>query len=160
MNTENPKKPQKLHIRWEMETPSDETADRPDEMCDGFYPSLDREDAGWIGDNPERSFEEQMEDANQRIRDWENDVWEYVGVVAVAHLLIPIGGGSFRIMTLKSGGLWGIESDSGDDYLAEVFEEQKDDLLAELKTLGEALASGDFIQEGEGVKEGGGESAV
>lgn len=149
-NTESGHKPQKLHIRWAMETPTDESADRPDEMCDGYWPSLDPDEAGWIGDNPERSYDEQMADAQQRIDDYESGVWEYVGVVAVANLLIPIGGGSFRMMTLKSGGLWGIESDAG-DYLMEVFEEQKDDLLAELKTLGEALAAGDFIQEGEGA---------
>lgn len=139
----NSARPQKLHIRWTMETPRDDSSDRPDERDDGFWPSQDPEACGYVA--PE-DFTSEMEKATARMAAWEADEWEYVGVVAVAELLIPIGGNSFRIMRIKSGGLWGIESDAG-DYLREVFEEEKASLLAELKTLGESLASGDFIEE-------------
>jgi hypothetical protein len=142
-NMDAGRKPQKLHIRWEMETPADDTPDRPDERDDGFWPSTDPKAAGYV--DPE-NFDEEQRKARERMDRWEAEDWWYVGVVAVANLLVPIGGGSFRIMTLKSGGLWGIESDCG-DYIREVFEDEKDNLLAELKTLGEALASGDYIQE-------------
>jgi hypothetical protein len=81
---------------------------------------------------------------------FQNGDWEYVGVLAAARLLIPIGGGSFRIIDVQSAGLWGIESDCT-DYIREVFEDEKSSLLGELSKLCEALASGDYIQEGEGV---------
>jgi hypothetical protein len=38
--------------------------------------------------------------------------------------------------TIRSGGLWGIESDSGDDYLTEVENEQLDELKDELHAIG------------------------
>lgn len=145
-NTESPNRPQKLHIQWQMRTIEDESADRPDQMCDGFWPSTDSEDAGFIGENPATPFEQQMEEAQARMDAFDAGDWGFVGIVAVANLLIPIGGGSFRIMTLQSAGLWGIESDSG-EYLLEVYEDEKASLLGELKTLGEALASGDFVEE-------------
>jgi len=50
--------------------------------------------------------------------------WYYIGIRAVADVVI---GGVCQ--TLASGGLWGIESDSGEDYLAEVGRDE----LAELK---------------------------
>lgn len=150
-NTDAPKKPQKLHIRWEMKFIPEEHSDRPDENDDGFWPSRNPKDAGYIGARSKAEFDRQMASAKQRMADWEAGEWFYGGVVAVAHLLIPIGGGSFRIMTLESAGLWGIESDS-EDYHKDVFEQEKSNLLAELTKLCEALASGDFIQEGEGVE--------
>jgi hypothetical protein len=147
-NTDAPAKPQKLHIRWELVTPTDDSFESPEERDEAFWPSQDENAPGYV--LPE-NFEAAMAEAKDRMERWEYGGWEYVGVVARAHLLIPIGGsGSFRIMTLESAGLWGVESDCT-DYIAELFEEQKADLLGELKTLGEALASGDFIQEGEGV---------
>jgi hypothetical protein len=150
-NIDAPKKPQKVHIRWELITPTDDTIESPEDKDEGFWPSQDPDSPGYIGDVPEADFAAAMAEAQDRKDRFDAGDWEYVGVVAVAHLMIPIGcGGSFRLMTMQSGGLWGVESDCT-DYIAELFEEQKADLLGELKTLGEALTSGDFIQEGEGV---------
>ena len=42
--------------------------------------------------------------------------WCYLGIMAKAVVSIPCNGNSRRLETLTSGGLWGIESDSG-DYL-------------------------------------------
>lgn len=143
-NIDAPKKPQKVHIRWELITPTDDTIESPEENDEGFWPSRDPHAPGYVEPT---SFESAMAEALDRKERFESGDWEYVGVVAVAHLMIPIGcGGSFRLMTMQSGGLWGVESDCT-DYIAELFEEQKADLLGELKTLGEALTSGDFIQE-------------
>lgn len=133
--------PQKLHIRWEMRTPHDETSDKPDERDEGFWPSKDVDAAGYV--LPE-NYESEMQKAKDRMAAWENDEWRYVGVVAVAHVYIPAGGNSFRMMTLESAGLWGVESDS-EDYLKEVFEEEKENLLAELKEMGEALTKEEHI---------------
>lgn len=136
--------PQTLRIEWEMQTPDDDTSDRPDERDEGFWPSKDKNAAGYV--LPE-NYESEMQKAKDRMAAWENDEWRFVGVVAKAVVYIPAGGTSFRIMTLESAGLWGIESDS-EEYLKEVFEEQKGDLLAELKAMGEALTKEDFIQIG------------
>lgn len=130
--------PQVVNVHWRMETPRDEHAGKPDEMGAGFWPSNDPNDDGYIGDygdlQPTR-YAEAKEFAEARMRDWRNDVWEYVGVVAVAEISIPIGGNSFTTYALNSPGCWGVESDSG-DYLNELFEEQKAELIDHLKQLG------------------------
>lgn len=146
--------PQKLRISWEMVTPRDMSASRPDEMSDGFWPSLNSDDPGYIGGPNqgetkaayERRYAKAMRSAQGVMSSWKADKWHYVGVVARARVFIPAGGRSFRVLELESAGLWGIESSAG-KYLREVYAEQKADLMAELATLGAALASGDYVQE-------------
>jgi hypothetical protein len=155
-NTDAPRLPQRVRISWELLTPADDSGDRPDENDDGFWPSLEPDACGYIGDAApddvdgvahQAEYERQLEAAEARMAAWEADGWHYVGVVARARVFIPIGGGSFRVMTLDSGGLWGIESDAG-DYLREVFGQERENLLAELRTLGAALGtSPDFDEE-------------
>jgi hypothetical protein len=146
-NTEAPKLPQKLHITWELVTEPDISSDGPEERDEAFWPSDDPEHCAYVA--PE-NFESAMAEAKDRMERFQSGDWEYVGVIASARLLIPIGGGSFRIIDVQSAGLWGIESDCT-DYIREVFEDEKSSLLGELSKLGEALASGDYIQRGEGV---------
>lgn len=141
MNLDNRIWPQQVHIKWTMETPFDECGDRPDERDDGFWPSRDPDAAGYV--LPE-NFDAAQESAEARMEAWQDGEWQYVGVVACAEVYIPIGGGSFRVMTLRSGGLWGIESDAG-DYLRDVFEEEKAALIGELTALGEGLNSGAYF---------------
>lgn len=74
------------------------------------------------------------------------DKWHYVGVQAVVTVFIPTGGKSFRVMTLESAGLWGIESNAG-RYLREVYKEEQAGLMAELRTFAAAIASGNFMEE-------------
>lgn len=136
--------PQKLRITWERQTPRDDSADRPDEMQDGYWPSLDRNEAGFVGDGVTiAEFGEMQAEAQKRMTAWENDEWEFVGVIAIAHVAIPAGGGSYALHTFRSTGLWGIESDSG-DYLDSVYSDQKAELLESLKTMGAALVAGDY----------------
>lgn len=149
-NREATSRPQKLHIRWELLTRTDDSINSPDERDEGFWPSQDPDSPGYVGEVSAEEFADHMAKAESLMERFQSGEWEYVGVLAAAHLLIPIGGGSFRIMKLESAGLWGIESYC-EDYIREVFEEEKAGLLRELETLGAALASGDFIQEGEGV---------
>lgn len=142
-----PSRPQTVAIHWEMQTPTDESAGRPDTMQDGFWPSLDPQDAGWIGEDATAAdLKRAKARAQLRYNRWLGDAWRYVGVVAVARVFIPVGGCSFRVMTLESAGLWGIESDSG-DYLREVYAEQKAGLMSELETLAAAIIGGNFMQE-------------
>lgn len=61
--------------------------------------------------------------------------WCFIGVQAEAEVSYPVAGGSNghrRLETFTSGGLWGIESDSDDDYLAETENEQLTDLVQHL----------------------------
>lgn len=67
----------------------------------------------------------------KRLEAYYNDEWHFIGIQAKAE--IRINGIS---QTISSGGLYGIESDSGDEYFNEVFEEQKEELKGNLLELG------------------------
>jgi hypothetical protein len=134
----------KLKIEWTPVHVTDYDSGLPDENDDGFWPSLDRKAAGWIGDNPERSFSEQQEAAEERMAAFKRGDWTYIGVRARAALAIPSGRDCYRLMTVESAGLWGIESDSDSDYLASVFADEREALKAELTELGRLLAAGEL----------------
>ena len=74
-----------------------------------------------------------------RLAAWRNDEWHFVGIRARATINIPYGANPQCWITaeLMSPGLWGIESDSSDAYLQEVYREERDilvEMLAFLKT--------------------------
>ena len=64
------------------------------------------------------------------------DQEDSIGIVAVAEVSYPIGGGSRRIEWFSSSGLWGIESDSSEEYLTEVEKEELADLKDHLTHFG------------------------
>lgn len=130
-------------IDWEMIVQQDDCTDRPDERDDGFWPSQDPKAAGYIGEGAD--YEAAYEAAQARMSAWQAGDWTYIGVIARAHIMVPIGQGSWTTYTLDSPGLWGIESDAG-DYLKQVFADEKAEVLAHLKTLGAAIADGTAIQ--------------
>lgn len=103
----------------------DETPDAPDERQDGFWPSLYKDDAGFIGaGNGWRDrFDKAQQQAERIMAAWKNDEWFYCGVI----LSVAVEG-----ITLDrfAASLWGIEAnypDSDNAYLTEVANE----LLAE-----------------------------
>ena len=65
-----------------------------------------------------------------------NDAWCFIGVIAKCEVNVPDANGSWTIQTIHSGGLWGIESDSGEKYLNEVGQEQLSELSDQLEALG------------------------
>lgn len=67
----------------------------------------------------------------KRLEAYYNNEWHFVGVQAVAEIRID---GLLQI--ISSAGLWGIESDSSDEYFDEVFEEEKEQLKDVLLQLG------------------------
>ena len=74
-----------------------------------------------------------------RLAAWRNGEWHFVGIRARATINIPYGANPQCWITseLLSPGLWGIESDSGNAYLQEVFLEERDillDMIASLKS--------------------------
>jgi hypothetical protein len=64
----------------------------------------------------------------KRMERYNNQDWYFMGVRADAVVSYPVLGNSRRLETMTSGGLWGIESDSEEDYIKEVEEEQIEDL--------------------------------
>jgi hypothetical protein len=71
-------------------------------------------------------------DADARWRAWRDDEWYYEGCYAVAELRTPSG----TFQEIRTAGLWGIESDSGEGYRREVESEQMEELSAELAAFG------------------------
>ena len=99
----------------------DDTPDRPDQRQDGFWPSLYKDDAGFIGAG--NGFRDRFDKAQakaQAIMDaWKNDEWFYCGVV----LSVKIQDVE---LTDHGASLWGIEAnypDSDNLYLTEVANE-------------------------------------
>ena len=79
----------------------------------------------WDGDNEQARLEFKRGD------------WSLVGVYAEAEIHFPYGK-DFIIGELKSPGLWGVQSHSGEAYFNEVFEEE----VKTLKGMIEAFRSG------------------
>lgn len=59
----------------------DHDAGPPDTMQDGFWPSLDPKDAGYIGPRTKRTLQRHMDHARRVMDAWRNDEWFYCGVV-------------------------------------------------------------------------------
>lgn len=98
-------------VTFEMETPYDE------------YP-----DASWL----------EQEGFEDRLELYRAGTFELMGVRAKATVIVARDSvpSSFAIYTLRSPGVWGVESDSGEDYLNEIYEEEKAQLIAALKAIG------------------------
>lgn len=75
---------------------------------------------------------ESVEQDYRRMEDYNRGGWCMVGVWVEAEVVLT---GS-TVQRIRSGELWGIESDSGDDYFAEVEEEQFAELRGELEAIG------------------------
>lgn len=93
-----------------------------------------------------------MEEVPDECPDWsylEQDEWEerlkefragdfyFIGIRASVEVQIPSKHGGYWItQRISSPGLWGIESDSGKEYLDEVFQEESAVLAEMLEALG------------------------
>lgn len=71
----------------------------------------------------------------KRMEDYNDGLWHMIGIVAKADILVPSGNDSWISQTISSSGLWGIESDSSEEYLKEIGKEQLGDLKGYLKSL-------------------------
>jgi hypothetical protein len=59
--------------------------------------------------------------------------WSFLGIIAKAEVQLA---NSDTVQTIRSGGLWGIESDSDDAFLKEIEDQQLAELRSELLALG------------------------
>ena len=88
-----------------------------------FVPSMTGEETG----NPESPRQDW-----QRMESFNRGQWHFIGIIAKARVQMPTG----AIQTILSGGLWGVESDSGKDYIASLEHEELEGLRAELIAIG------------------------
>jgi len=58
----------------------DDCSDAPDQREDGFWPSLDPKDAGYIGKKTEAQLTAAKRKASHIMNSWKADEWWYVGV--------------------------------------------------------------------------------
>jgi hypothetical protein len=68
----------------------------------------------------------------ERMEAYNHGDWRCIGIRADCKYLID----NWIIQEITSGGLWGIESDSGDDYLKEIAQEETFSLTIYLKEIG------------------------
>lgn len=105
--------------------------------------SIDREARGDMGRNEYRYFipgmtaeetgnPESPEQDYQRSEALNRGDWNYIGLWAEAEAQLTNNG---PVQTIRSGGLWGVESDSG-EYLAEIAKEELSQLRDELEAMG------------------------
>lgn len=125
----------KTTITFKMEKIVDDLQEAPDENDEGFWPSLNKDDAGYVGEKPVVSFSEQMQAATERMAAWRRRDWGYICVRAKALIAIPVGQCGICTYELESAGVWGIESDSEESHLQEIYDEQKVELLGHIKQL-------------------------
>lgn len=109
--------PQETRVEWERQILDDETGDPNDYLFQD---------------------EEYREQDQARLDAFNRGDWSFIGIRAKATVWVPIGGGSFAGYTLTSPGLWGTESDIGDDYMNEVFEDEKAALIDAMAEMGKA----------------------
>lgn len=91
-----------------------------------FNPALTGEQTG-NPESPEQDY--------QRMEALNNQQWYFIGIIAKARIVSPAG----VIQTIRSGGLWGIESDSDKSYIESVENEQLAELRAELESLEQGI---------------------
>lgn len=81
----------------------------------------------------------EQEGFEERQRQLHDGHFGFIGIRASCTLRIPTGDANVIILhSFKSPGLWGIESDSGPEYLQEVFETEKTILQTMLDAMGSA----------------------
>ena len=106
--------------------------------------TIDRQERGDCGRGEYRYFvaamsgketgnPESVEQDYARMEDYNRQGWCFVGIQAIAEVQMTKNG---PIQKVRSGGLWGIESDSGDAHFQEVGKDEMHDLTSELKAMG------------------------
>lgn len=120
---------QRVHITFRREVMTDES------------PDLSFLEQDYADVNPRAEREKYKAQDRERLAAYNRGEWYMTGVRVVADVLVPIGGNSFRSFSIASGGLWGVESDCGESYLAEIEADEKAELISNLVDMGAAFAT-------------------
>lgn len=105
---------------------------------DGAYVKFARETVTDTDASPEEYLfqDPDYHDEDQaRLDAWRAGDWEMLGIRVIAHILV-VRSGTGTMYTITSAGLWGIESDSGEAYFAEVEADERAGVLADLAMFG------------------------
>ena len=98
------------------------------DICRGQYryfnPAMTGEETG-NPDSPEQDY--------QRMESLNRGEWSYVGIIAKAEIQTDRNS---PIQVIRSGGLWGVESDSDRTYFDQVRQDELSQLFAELSRIG------------------------
>lgn len=81
----------------------DDCSDAPDERQDGFWPSLDPNDAGYIGPKSQRTLERHKAKAVEAMPAWRADEWFYCGVA------VTVECEDVQLTAQYANAIWGIE---------------------------------------------------
>ncbi len=113
----------------------DDCSDTPDERDDGFYPSKDKDAAGYC---PPERFDASQAHAEKVMKAWKNDEWFYCGIALSVSKAVTIKGRTQDEVVISdyAASLWGIECnypDSDNSYLTEVANELLDEALDHAK---------------------------
>lgn len=84
------------------------------------------------------------EEDDARLATWRSGEWHFIGIRAVATIEVTSNGTSI-VHKLTSAGLWGIESDSGEDYLNEVYHDECQALMRDLRIIARADLGDDML---------------
>jgi hypothetical protein len=95
-----------------------------------FNPDLDL--MGMPTTAPEEDIRREVEEVYRRREAYHRGRWRYICIRAVAEVTFT----SWVIQRLSSGGCHGIETDSGEDYFAEIAASELDTLRLELRAVG------------------------
>lgn len=113
-------------ITYEATVHYDDTLDAPDQRQCGFWPSLNPDDAGFIGENKTQSDLKKATAEAQAIYDaWKKGEWFYCGIVISAHVEIE-STSEYVKLTDHAASLWGIECnypDGKNEYLSSIANE-------------------------------------
>jgi hypothetical protein len=85
--------------------------------------------------------EDYREQDQARLDAWKRDEWSFIGIRARATVLV-VRGGTGTYYTITSVGRWSIASDSNEEYLSEIFAEEREVLLDDLRAMGNPIVEG------------------
>lgn len=102
-----------------------------DEMADESPDLSYLEPQSWMGAEDKEANDARMDAYNR-------GDWHMIGIRAVAHIHVYNVSGGYTMYELTSPGLWGIESDSDESYLQEVFKEECSQLQADIVAMRDA----------------------
>lgn len=113
----------------------DDCNDKPDQRDDGFWPSKDKNAAGYVlpGD-----FETAMAKATHVMKAWQNDEWFYCGVA------VTIERDDVRLTKQYAHAVWGIDCnypDSDNSYLMTVANELIGDAMEDARAMLQKLCA-------------------
>lgn len=116
----------------------DDDCTSPELRQDGFWPSLNAEDAGYIGKKSQRTLERQTARAKEILRAWREDEWFYGG------LAVTVSKNGIELIPKYNVALWGIECNlpgTDNSYLLTVANELLPEAMSQARAAIASLCS-------------------